>query len=125
MSMRQGHDLYRLTPEERARADRAIRALVSFFHAMPRATVSDLAMLLSVAAHEEQQGYHGERLGLDKSTASAIIRRLGPGGRGEVRAGLEWVKYVSDPDDDRRKVPVLTPLGFQVVSNLMNALVPE
>lgn len=92
---------------------------------MPGAVITDLAMLLSIGAHYEGQGEHGVRLGLDRSGASVATRRLGAGGRGSYREGMGWVDYEPDPNDDRRKIPVLTAEGEAMARLLLQAMAPE
>jgi len=115
----------RLSAEEKARALRARRALALFMEQMPGAVVTDVALLLSIASEHIGQGEHAERLGLDRSGASVAVRRLGQGGRGAYRKGMDWVAYEPDPNDDRRKIPVLTASGEMMVRTLLDALAPN
>lgn len=92
---------------------------------MPGAVITDLALLLAIAADAKGQGEHAADLGLDKSGVSVAVRRLGEGrGRGGYREGKGWVELQSDPNDDRRKIPVLTPSGMAMAALLLQSMAP-
>ena len=97
-----------------------LNAIVNFFSDIdPEMQLQMIRLLLTVAEHPD--GISMPQLVLKAKVSGASMSRnvsvLGQYGSGKRKA-LKWVYSTEDPEERRRKVVFLTPLGKEIVTLL-------
>jgi DNA-binding MarR family transcriptional regulator len=112
----------RLSPTDRAQAERLASALQRFRSVDPKVTVEEVLTLLMVAAQPGIiQRDIGETLELKSGSLSRIMGRLTRRGDRET-PGLELIHTVEDTQDWRQKLLHLTNGGNRLVADALRDL---
>jgi DNA-binding MarR family transcriptional regulator len=109
-----------------------IAAAGAFIQALQKATgmktfeSQQQLLLLSLYVHGEMaQQNLDEFTGVEKSSISRNIARLGDGERPLIKRGPGWVESFEDPADRRNKMVRLTPRGKALLDQVAREVAPH
>ena len=119
-------------PTETASPARVLSASGAFIEALARATerpnIEAQQQLLLLALYGAPSGISQQDLpkytGVQKSSNSRNIARLGDGERPLIERGPGWVESFEDPADRRNKLVRLTPRGRALLERVAEEVAP-
>jgi DNA-binding MarR family transcriptional regulator len=113
-------------------AYQVVSAAGAFIQALQKATElktfesQQQLLLLSLYVHGEMSQANLDKFtGVEKSSISRNIARLGEGERPLVKRGPGWVESYEDPKDRRNKMVRLTPRGRALLEQVASEVSPH